>query len=78
MRVLLAMLKLNGAGEVKTLVHEQYLYLFYNLVWGRIPKAIRVNNLLLINIDAEFAKSAFNLFYLDVVFFTQLSCHTGS
>lgn len=57
---------------------EHCLYIFYNLICGRIPKAVRVNNLLLINIDTELAKSAFDCYYFYIVFLTQLGCHTGS
>jgi len=77
--LLLPTLKLSGSMfNIRILVNEQRLELFYNLVCGRIPKAIRVNNLPLININTELTKSAFDGFYLYVVFFTQLGCHTGS
>jgi hypothetical protein len=69
---------LGGACGVTKLLREQRLYLFYDLARSRIPEAIRVNDLSIIDIDTELAKSASYYFYLCVRFFPQLGCHTGS
>ncbi len=68
----------GGACDVNRLLREHRPHLFYDLTRSRIPKAIRVNDLSIINIDAELAKSASYYFYLRVRFFPQLGCHTGS
>ena len=70
--------RLFGVDNVNRLRGEQRLYLFHDLTWRRIPKAIRVNNFPVINIDTELAKTAPYRFYLYVIFFSQLCCHTGS
>jgi len=69
---------LGGACGVNELLCEQRPHPFDNLTWSRIPEATRVNDLSVIDIDAELAKSA--SYYLDprVCFFPQLGCHTGS
>ena len=59
-------------------MREECSYLLYNLICGWIPKAICVNNLLPIKENAELAKPALDRPYLYVLFFVQLSCHTGS
>jgi hypothetical protein len=63
---------------VRRLSREQHSYLFYNLICGQIPKARRINNLPIINVDAELAKPTLDSFYLYVLFFIQSGCHTGS
>ena|SRR5215213_2603510 len=81
MRAIQSALRLNeflGCECDVRLSREQHSYLFYNLICGRIPKTICVNDLPVINIDAELTKPAFDRFYIDVVFFIQLGCHTGS
>jgi len=67
-----------GACGVNRLLREQRVQLFYDLIWSRIPKAVRINNLLIIDINAELAKPALYGFYLCVRFFPQLCRHTGS
>ena len=69
---------LGGAGGVNVLLREQRPHPFDDLTRGRIPEATRVNDLSVIDIDAELAKSASYYFYLRVCFFPQLGCHTGS
>lgn len=66
------------AREANRLLCEQCLNLFYNLTRGGIPEAIRVNNLSIIDINAELTQSASSCIYLHVRFFIQLGCHTGS
>ena len=69
---------LGGACGVNKLLCEQRPHPFDDLTRSRIPKAIRVNDFSLVDIDAELAKSAFYSFHLRVRFFPQLCCHTGS
>ena len=69
---------LGGACGVNNLLCEQRPHPFDDLTRSRIPKAIRVDDLSIIEIDAELAKSASYYFYLRVCFFPQLGCHTGS
>jgi hypothetical protein len=73
----LACIALGCACDIR-LYCEQRLYLFYDLICGRIPKAICVNDLPTINIDAELTKPTFDSFYFNVLFFIQSGCHTGS
>jgi hypothetical protein len=68
----------NGAFEARNLFRKQCLNLFFDFICGRIPKTIRVNDFLLINIDAKLTEPAFNRFYFYVVFYVQLGCNTGS
>ena len=69
---------LGGACGVNELLREQRLHPFDDLTRSWIPEAIRVNDLSIIDIDAELTKSASYYFYLRVCFFPQLGCHTGS
>ena len=62
--------ELKGAAwQVRKLLCEHRLYLFHDFIRGRIPKTIRVNNLALINVNAELAESAFNRFRLYIFVF---------
>ena len=62
----------------KQLLCKQRFHLFYDLTRSRIPQAICVNDLSIIKVDAELAKSASYYFHLYVRFFFQFGCHTGS
>ena len=42
-----------------------------------VPKAIRVNDFLIIDINTELTKTALHKFYLSVIFFSQLGRHPG-
>jgi len=63
--------------EVNKLLREQRLYLSYDFTWGWIPKAIRVNDFSIIDINTELTKAAPHNFYLSVIVFSQLGRHTG-
>jgi hypothetical protein len=65
------------ACEVNKLLREQRLYLSHDFTWGWIPKAIRVNDFSIIDINAELTKTAPHNFYLSVIFFSQMGRHTG-
>jgi len=67
----------GGADDVNRLRGEQRLYFFHDLTWSRIPKAIRVNDFSIININTELTKAAPYDFYLSVIFFSQSGRHTG-
>ena len=69
---------LGGACGVNRLLREQRPHLFDDLTRNRIPEAIRVDDLSVIDIDAELAKPASYYFDLRVCFFPQLGRHTGS
>jgi hypothetical protein len=69
---------LGGACGANELLREQRPHPFDDLTRSRIPEAIRVNDLPVIDIDAELAESASYYFYLRVCFSPQLGCHTGS
>ena len=43
--------------------------LFHDLTWSWIPKAIRINDFSIININTELTKAAPYNFYLSVIFF---------
>jgi len=59
-------------------VREQRLHPFHDLTRSRIPEAIRVDDLLVIDVDAKLAKSTSHYFDVRFCFFPQLGCHTGS
>ncbi len=64
-------------GGTERSLREQHLDLFHDLTWSWIPKAIRVNDFSIININAELTKPAPYNFYSSVIFFSQLGRHTG-
>jgi len=64
-------------GDVNKLLREQRLYLSHDFTWDWIPKAIRVNDSSIIDINTELTKAAPHNFYLSVIFFSQLGRHTG-
>jgi hypothetical protein len=68
------LVKFNGPDR---LIREQGLDLFHDLTWSRIPKAIRVNDFSIININTELTEPAPDNFYLRVIFFSQLGRHPG-
>lgn len=53
----------------RSLLGEQCLHPFYDLARSRIPKAVGIDNFSPIDVHAELAKSAFDRFGLDVIFF---------
>src|SRR5688572_16385350 len=57
---------------------EQRLHPFDDLTRSRIPEAIRVDDLSVINVDAKLAKSTSYYFNVGFCFLPQLGCHTGS
>ena len=59
------------------LLREQRLDLFHDLTWSWIPKAIRINNFSIININTELTQAALYNLYLSVIFFSQLGRHPG-
>jgi hypothetical protein len=67
----------GGVCNVYKLLGEQRLYLSHDLTWGWIPKAIRVNDSSIIDINTELTKTASHNVYLSVIFFSQLGRHTG-
>lgn len=63
--------------DLNKLLREQRLYLSYDFAWSWIPKAIRVNDFSIIDINTKLTKAAPHNFYLCAIFFSQLGRHTG-
>ena len=59
-------------------VCEQRLNPFDDLTRSRVPEAIRVDDLSVINVDAKLPKSTSYYFNVRFCFFPQLGRHTGS
>src|SRR5687767_287101 len=68
----------SGACDINRLLREQRLHLLNDFARGGIPKAIRVDHLSVIKIDAELAESASYRLHLCVRFPSQSCRHTGS
>jgi hypothetical protein len=62
---------------IEMLLCEQLLDLFHDLTRSWIPKAIRVNDFSIINVNTELTKAALQNFYFSVIFFSQLGRHPG-
>ena len=65
-------------GGSSGLLREESLDLFHDFTWSWIPKAIRINDFSIININTELTKATLYNFNLSVVFFSQLGRHPGS
>jgi hypothetical protein len=68
---------MRGEGTTQ-LLREQSLDLFHDLTWSWIPKAIRINDFSIININTELTETTLYNFYLSIILSSQLGRHPGS
>ena len=71
------MSELTALRGIEMLLCKQLLDLFHDLTRSWIPKAIRVNDFSIINVNTELAKATPQNFYFSIIFFSQLSRHPG-